>query len=329
MPRTMPWRLLRAGALVAAAAAANAAVTAAFARWEANDDPTDGRPLELPPGTERGVVSTDGARLAVWEMGDEDRPPIVLAHGWTAERRVWGPVARRLVAAGHHVVVFDQRGHGASSVGSAGTTIAALADDLRAVLDALDARDAVLAGHSMGGMAAQAFAVTHKDALADRVAHLVLVSTAAGNVAAGGPGGWGERATLALTEHPLTGRAMATARLGPLLVRGTLGARPPMAALRATRESYAATPPATRAGFYRAMAALDLSGRIGEINAPTTVVYGTRDLLTLPSANRRIAETIPGATTVVLHGCGHQVVFEAPDQLADVLGDAAVGHLRP
>ncbi|HLH46563.1 MAG TPA: alpha/beta hydrolase, partial [Acidimicrobiales bacterium] len=60
----------------------------------------------------------------------------------------------------------------------------------------------------------------------------------------------------------------------------------------------------------------------------TTVVWGTRDALTLPSLVAEVAELIPGARSVVLHGLGHQLVFEAPDQLADVLGDAAAGPRR-
>jgi non-heme chloroperoxidase len=315
--------------LAALAGAGLAAVTvSARRRWEGADDPTDGRPLELPPGTERTVVSPDGARIAVSDMGDASRPPIVLAHGWTADRRVWASVARRLVASGHHVVVYDQRGHGGSSAGDAGFTVVALAEDLRAVLEHLDARDAVLAGHSMGGMAAQAFAVAHKDVLVDRVSHLVLVATAARSPLLGGPGSRYERAAIAATSHPTVARAVASERLGPHLVRFSLGAHPSMVALRATQESLVACPPETRSGFLHDMAALDLTTTIGSITVPTTVVYGSRDALTFPALNRQIAELIPGARTEVLHGAGHQLVFEAPDQLADVLADAAAGPRR-
>lgn len=60
------------------------------------------------------------------------------------------PVAHRLLDAGHRVVLYDQRGHGESSLGRAPVTVERLGEDLAAVLKHLDVRDAVLAGHSMG-----------------------------------------------------------------------------------------------------------------------------------------------------------------------------------
>ena len=69
-------------------------------------------------------------------------------------------------AAGFRAVAFDSRGHGESVVGETGHSIDNLADDVRSVLEALDLRDAVLVGHSMGGMAVQAFAIRHPDVAA-------------------------------------------------------------------------------------------------------------------------------------------------------------------
>ncbi|HLH46126.1 MAG TPA: alpha/beta hydrolase, partial [Acidimicrobiales bacterium] len=307
----MPTRR-RAGRLSFAALAATGGLVAADRtgrrRWEAADDPTDGRPLDLPPGSERAVPTPDGTLLAVWEMGDPARPPIVLGHGWTADRRVWAAVARRLVAAGQRVVAFDQRGHGHSTVGRSGYTVVALADDLRAVLEGLDARDAVVAGHSMGGMAAQAFAVGHKEVLAERVKHLVLVSTAARRPLYGGPGSRYERLAIASTTWPALARGMADPHVGPWLVRLTFGAHPALCALRATAESVVATPVETRRGFLTDMAALDLTADLPALDVPTTVVWGTRDALTLPSLVAEVADLIPRARSVVLHGLGHQLV---------------------
>ena len=109
--------------------------------------------------------------------------PVVLPHCWTglAGRRV--PVARRLLAAGHRVVLYDQRGHGASTVGRQPVSIARLGDDLAAVLEQLDLRDVVLAGHSMGGMTVMAFACGHPEVVRERVRGLALVATAAHGLA--------------------------------------------------------------------------------------------------------------------------------------------------
>nr|MDQ2727771.1 alpha/beta fold hydrolase [Actinomycetota bacterium] len=104
--------------------------TLARRRWAANPDPTGGAPLDLPTGREVSVPTGDGGSLAAWVMGPDDGPAVVCAHGWTGERRIWAAPARRLVAAGRRVVVYDQRGHGASIAGSDGLTIAAIGADV-------------------------------------------------------------------------------------------------------------------------------------------------------------------------------------------------------
>nr|MDT0667478.1 alpha/beta fold hydrolase [Micromonospora sp. DSM 115978] len=108
-----------------------------------------------------------------------DVPTVVLAHGWTCSIDFWTPQVRAL-ADRCHVVAYDQRGHGRSWNGTTtGFTLDALADDLRAVIEATvpPGRRAVLVGHSMGAMATIAFARRHHDLLADRVAAVVLAST--------------------------------------------------------------------------------------------------------------------------------------------------------
>ena len=77
------------------------------------------------------------------------------------------------------MVLYDQRGHGASTRGTAGLTIETLAHDLTAVLEATDVRDAVLAGHSMGGMTIMSLATHRPDVLKERAKATVLVATAA------------------------------------------------------------------------------------------------------------------------------------------------------
>ncbi len=59
---------------------------------------------------------------------------MVLPHCWGCTHAIWVPVARRLVESGHRVVLYDQRGHGASSRGTAPLSIETLADDFAAVL---------------------------------------------------------------------------------------------------------------------------------------------------------------------------------------------------
>src|SRR5919108_1811418 len=124
----------------------------------AQPDPAGPAGVTLPdaPGgvEEHTIRADDGATLATTVLrpsaavAEPARPAVVLSHGWGAARRALGPVARRLVDAGHTVVVYDQRGHGSSTVGREPIAIDRLGRDLAAVLDQLELTRAVVAGHS-------------------------------------------------------------------------------------------------------------------------------------------------------------------------------------
>lgn len=305
----------------AAGAASVAALELSHRRWAAAHDASGGDQLGLPPGTHRTVTAPDGAELAVLDCGPADGPVVLLSHCWTGDRRIWGPVARRLVEQHCRVVLYDQRGHGASSVGDAGLAIEALGDDLGAVIDQLDLKDVVVAGHSMGGMSAQSFALRHPEVRRDRVKGIVLVATAASNRTSFGPA---DRLALWAVGSGRVHRAMSHHKVGPVLVRGVIGRDASIHHLRAVTETFTATPTETRVGFLRAMHAMDLTPGLAVLDTPTTVLCGTRDALTPIAESRRMAAAIPGAALEELPGFGHMLPNEAPDQVAD----AILEHVR-
>jgi pimeloyl-ACP methyl ester carboxylesterase len=225
-------------------------------------------------------------------------------------------VARRLVDQGKRVVLYDQRGHGSSTVGEDGYELEAIGADLAAVLDHVDVEDAVVAGHSMGGMAAQAFAATHPDRLRQRVRALALVSTACSQL--GGSPRADRFAHRALGATHLD-RLLRSARFGPLMMRRTVGKTAAISHLRAMGELFTATAPETRAGFFKTMSEMDLSEHLPEVDVPTVIVCGTHDNLTPLRHSRQLAELLPNSRIEVLADKGHMLPCEAPDELADLL----------
>jgi non-heme chloroperoxidase len=322
-----------AGLLAAAGLAATAAVVASTRqRWRAAEDPCATTALDIEAATSFKVERPDGAVLDGVVVGPHDGPPggmggvplttaagaatgtVVLSHCWTGSRATWEPVAARLVAAGQRVVLYDQRGHGASTVGRDAPTVEQLGEDLAAVLEAVDARGAVLAGHSMGGMTLQALAIARPDVVAERVKALVLVGTAGFGVAAG---------PLSATARFVTGnrgveRLMAS-RLGPALTRGTVGRSPRQGHLVATRDAFLSLPTDVRRQFLIALQAMDFRAGLASVAVPTTVVIGSRDLLTPPRLSRALAAAIPGAHLVEVPGAGHMLPYEEPDRLAEII----------
>lgn len=301
--------------LVGAGLAATAAVAAITGRrWRAADDPCATPVLDLTSAETFKVERPDGAVLHGVVVGPEDGPMVVLSHCWTGSRATWQPVAARLVSAGRRVVLYDQRGHGASTMGPDDPVVEQLGEDLAAVLESVDARDAVLAGHSMGGMAIQALAVTRPDVVAERVSALVLAGTAGFGVAGGPMAG----AIRYATGNRSVERLMA-GRLGPALTRGAVGRKPRQGHLVATRDAFLSLPTDVRRQFLIALQAMDFRAGLASLSVPTTVVVGSRDLLTPPRQSRGLAAAIPGARLVELPGAGHMLPYEEPDRLADII----------
>jgi pimeloyl-ACP methyl ester carboxylesterase len=270
------------------------------------------------------VTTTDGARLAVWDVAGDDpgAPVVVLPHCWGCSHEVWLPVARRLVESGHHVVLYDQRGHGLSSRGSNPLDLPALADDLAAVLEATDARDAVLAGHSMGGMTIMALATYRPEVLRARARAAVLVSTAATS-----PTQQNARAAQLgrlVISSPALSRAMRMPN-GHVFVRGVFGTNPVRAHMELTRQLFAGCEGGVRGDFLVSMTAMNLLEGIATMEVPTTVVVGSRDRLTLPAKADQMVAAIPGARLVTLPGRGHMLPLEDPDAVTDEILRAAKG----
>jgi pimeloyl-ACP methyl ester carboxylesterase len=105
-------------------------------------------------------VTANGLRLHVQHLGDSAAPPVVMVHGMlSGSLASWYFGLAPVVAESHHVVLYDQRGHGLSERPLRGYTLTELAADLDAVTEALG--PCVLVGHSFGGLVALRHAMDH------------------------------------------------------------------------------------------------------------------------------------------------------------------------
>jgi len=138
----------------------------------------------LPPSRTLTVRAVDGTPLHAEVFGPPDGYPIVLTHGITCAVRAWAYQIADL-AADHRVIAFDHRGHGRSGVPRrGGFTLKLLAADLNSVLEATLAphERAVLAGHSMGGIAIAAWSARYRHKVTRRVDAVALINTTTGNL---------------------------------------------------------------------------------------------------------------------------------------------------
>lgn len=317
-----------AGLATAGVLAARAAVKRTAAHHRAHDrhaDDVSAFDLEALGVRVRTLPSHDGGEICVVEKGAEDARPLVLLHGITLAARVWGYQLRDL-SDRYRVLAVDLRGHGVSKAGTEGFGLELLGRDLRTVLEALDLRDAIVVGHSMGGMTLMRFCADHRDVLDERVAGVVFLATA-GIVPLPAPV---QKALarvsvriLALGERrgfdrlPIVG--IGEGDLPYVLARRAFGREPSHTHIELTRELVAACAPATSWPSGLGLVVHDAEEALAAAHTPAMVVGGELDHITPVAFSRRIAELLPDAELHVLEGAGHQLMLERPEELADLL----------
>jgi pimeloyl-ACP methyl ester carboxylesterase len=319
-PKALKRTGLIAGATAGAFGLAYATERALVARLRHRDDPDAGDPLVPVFDEARILDSHDGGTIYTIARGEG--PVVVFCHGVTLSSRVWAKQFETFPAAGFRTVAFDSRGHGESVVGDTGHSLDNLADDLRTVLEALDLRDAVLVGHSMGGMAVQAFAIRHPGVVDERVAGLVLLSSSSHNLVSDAKRVRGAVERV-VNVGPDVGTFMRQRNLGLLLARIGFGDDPNPSHVEATREMLAACGKATTREAVSALLHLDLTEGLPTVKVPTLVVVGSADALTPPRDSRRIAELVPGARLVEYPGGGHMLMYERTDEVDALIIDFA------
>ena len=240
------------------------------------------------------------AELNYVTSGAQDAPVVVFTGSLGTDLAMWQTQSHRL-AERFRTVRYDIRGHGGSEVPPGPYTIDELGSDLLALLDRLGIERAFLCGLSIGGMISM-WAAVHAP---ERVERLVLCCTSA---LLGPPEGWHERAAV-VRERGV--EAIADAVLERWFTPGFAGDHPEV--IERMRAQLIATPAEGYAGCCEAIAAMDLTGDLPRISAPTLVLAGAEDPATPPEHGRRIAELIGGARMEVVSPAAHLATVERPD----------------
>jgi len=265
-------------------------------------------------GAERVVERPDGTRLRTISVGSGDRTA-VLAHGYGFTADEWNLVAPRLVEQGFAVIAFDQRGHGASTIGSDGIGSAQMASDYGAVLESYDVQGGVLVGHSMGGFLSIAFLLD--DPAKDRIGALVLMATFAGDVSRKSPQ---NRLQIPLIRSGILPRLVALGPIGQAFTKSLVGDgyEPEMG--EAFTEAFGSADHSRLIPILKAMVDEDRYGRLGELDLPCTVIVGTKDKTTPPFHTADLHAGIAGSKLVSLPNMGHALNWEAPVEIANEIG---------
>jgi pimeloyl-ACP methyl ester carboxylesterase len=253
----------------------------------------------------------DGKSLHYLDLNPSSQRVVLLLHGLGATNESWLLQTQALIDAGYRAIAPDAPGFGGSSRLSGRITIAQMASPLVSLLSSLGLGSADVVGLSMGGTLALQLALEHPE----YVNHLVLVSTFA-RLRLWRP--------LLLPYHAV--RIFLVLLFGLRVQASTVARRVfPEEDQEAMRQAFIKEIASAEAGSYRqamrALAAFDVRGRLGKIQASTLVVSGACDATVPASGQRELLLRIRGAQQVIIGGGGHAVNVDHAEEFNRILLD--------
>jgi pimeloyl-ACP methyl ester carboxylesterase len=259
-----------------------------------------------------------GPVLHFVEYGDPGGKPVVFLHGWPDSWYSWSRVLP-LLSANIRALAIDQRGFGESDKPDTGYAIPQMAADVIAFLDALALQCATLVGHSFGSFVARRTALARPE----RVAGLVLIGT--GFIPSNAVTRDVQKALRDLPDPipvDFAREFQASTAYRPL---------PPDFFDRLIVEALKLPPPLWRRAF-DGLLDYDDSPQLGQIAAPTLLLWGDRDALFSRVDQDRFLAALPAARLKVYEETGHCPNWEHPERVAAAIAglvcDPAGSHIE-
>ena len=260
------------------------------------------------------LALADGRTVHIRDEGPRDAPVIVLLHGSNADLHTWQPWVDRLKA-DYRVIRFDQRGHGLTGPApDSDYRVDAFVADVDAVADRLELERFVLAGNSMGGGIAMAYAMQHPE----RLAGLVLVDAGGADIQRKGSG----NLLFTLAAIPVVNTLMAQITPRSLVERSFSQSVANQAIVTPAvidryweLARYPGNREATLARFAQPRTPFTAQ-QVSAVQVPTLVMWGKEDSLIPYAAAGWYMDHLPNATLVAYDGIGHVPMEEAPDRSA-------------
>jgi sigma-B regulation protein RsbQ len=242
--------------------------------------------------------------------GDPAGRAIVFAHGFGGDQHAWRHVVPEF-RADHRVVLFDLMGAGQSDTSAYDRvrydSLHGYADDLVAILDALELRDVVYVGHCVSGMIGVLAAARRPELFGD----LVLVAASPRYIDADGyVGGFTREAVddllASLEANPVRSHEALAPLFGdPMVLRDT----DPEIALQLARVMFLS----------------DTRRDLADVTTPTLILQPAGDRIVPIEVGDHLREHLPAGRLVRMRARGHQVNLTAPDEIAQAIRDHLAG----
>jgi 3-oxoadipate enol-lactonase len=253
-------------------------------------------------------ITANGIGVNYTLDGPAGAPVVTLSHSLAADLTMWDPQMTALTER-YRVLRYDTRGHGGTDAPRAAYTLEQLAEDARALLQALGVARTHWIGLSMGGMIGQALALASPGLFLS----LGLCDTSSRIPAEAKPL-WQERIKTAQTQgmEPLVEPTVGRWFTAPFRDSGK-------AVVDRIRARIRTTDPHGYAGCCAAISALDLTDRISAIKVPTLIVVGEEDQGTPVAASRAIQAQIAGSQLEIIKSAAHLSNLEQPEEFTRIV----------
>lgn len=306
------------------------ALVAAFLALRTPDTDRAAMIAKYAPPPSQFVTAPNGLKIHYRDQGVRTGVPVVLLHGFGASLHTWEPLIQRL-GNSYRIVTLDLPGHGLTgatpnNVYDSAASIAAV----DAVANQLKLDSFVLGGNSMGGGVSWRYALVHPA----KVRALLLIDAAGMPPRAGDPQPK-SNAGFKLLRNSVgrwLGRQITPRLLVEKSLRGSVVRQDFITDAMVDRYWELLRFPGNRAAMVARASATpepDLSGRVGDITAPTLILFGKQDPLINASAATTFNERIKESAVVLLEGIGHLPMEEAPDATANSIDNFLGQRLAP
>jgi len=308
---------LTGGASLAAIAAA--AMLPLAATGEAQAAPA-GKPVRKTAST---ITTKDGVDIYYKDWGSGQ--PVVFSHGWPLNSDSWEAQMFHLANNGFRVIAHDRRGHGRSSQPWDGNDMDHYADDLAAVIEALDLKNAILVGFSTGGGEVARYVGRHGT---KRVAKLALVSAVPPLMlkTADNPGGLPIEVFDGIRAGSVKDRSQLYLDIasGPFYGYNRPGAKPSQGIINAWWMQGMMGGHKNTYDSIKAFSETDFRADLKKFDKPTLVIHGDDDqIVPIDAAGRASAALVKGAKLIVYPGAPHGLTDTHKDKVnADLLAFA-------
>ena len=254
------------------------------------------------------LTKVNGIQIAYTD--EREGLPLLFIHGFPLSRGVWSNQMEAFKSR-HRVIAPDLRGFGERHASAGPVSMSQFADDISVLMKQLDVGPVILAGHSMGGYVALAFAKNHSELLRG----LVLVGTKAGKDSVEGANA--RRATAEAVR--LKGISVVVDAMAPKMLSASNTDELMASSVRAFMAS--ASPEGVMSALLGMAERPDAGDWLGKIRVPTLVITGSDDTVIPPIESEALAKAIPEAQLRVIPHAGHLVAFEQPEAFNEAMRD--------